>query len=501
MAFQPIYNEIDLTLKKPDAKDRVKTECKTEIPSDSVSKILNLTAHSVVTECENSETGIRYSGKINFFVCYVNKEGEVCKCECSSDFNGVISGVKDCQKPVVNSVTEKIEADVSGVRLNLSAIITVSVRVCECKKFSALTGGDDLIINSNEISVSKSCGIRENVFPVEEEFEINGCVKEVLSQRANVVVTSVQSGVGCIIVDGNLYLSAILLQNNEKNDIIRESKVMPFRAEIECEDAMPSMTALAEVKVKSLKTDITVDTERGKSSVNACVVLLLSGEVYYTDTLNIVSDAFVLTENVELEKETHDFYKPCSVMFAQEQIDGKCVIDELPVGVSLLAVFGEKTEIAECERTENGLTLSGTLAMTVFFKDLEGKVFTRKAETPYSVNISQENVCEAEYSVCAVVSRPVVKMLSATELELFSTLDLTLYPWQKDSVCIAKSVKSLGEKPYNDFALSVYIPCEGEELWSLAKRLNVCPDTLVSTNPDLKFPLSGDERIVVYRQR
>ena len=50
-------------------------------------------------------------------------------------------------------------------------------------------------------------------------------------------------------------------------------------------------------------------------------------------------------------------------------------------------------------------------------------------------------------------------------------------------------------------AISVYIPLEGEGLFSLAKRLNVSPESLVNTNRELNFPLSGKERIVIYRQK
>jgi hypothetical protein len=46
-----------------------------------------------------------------------------------------------------------------------------------------------------------------------------------------------------------------------------------------------------------------------------------------------------------------------------------------------------------------------------------------------------------------------------------------------------------------------FMPEEGEELWSLSKRLNVCPDQLVATNKELQFPLTGKERIVVYRRK
>ena len=75
-----------------------------------------------------------------------------------------------------------------------------------------------------------------------------------------------------------------------------------------------------------------------------------------------------------------------------------------------------------------------------------------------------------------------------------------VYPMEKQQVKYLKEIKACGEKPCENCAISVYIPMAGEELWSLSKRLNVCPEELVATNKDLQFPLSGKERIVIYRQ-
>jgi hypothetical protein len=58
-----------------------------------------------------------------------------------------------------------------------------------------------------------------------------------------------------------------------------------------------------------------------------------------------------------------------------------------------------------------------------------------------------------------------------------------------------------GEIAPNDNAFSVYIPYKGEDLWSISKRIGISPDEVVACNPELDFPLTGDERILVYRQK
>ena len=53
----------------------------------------------------------------------------------------------------------------------------------------------------------------------------------------------------------------------------------------------------------------------------------------------------------------------------------------------------------------------------------------------------------------------------------------------------------------SDSAVSVYIPAAGDGLWETAKRLSESPENIRSSNPDLNFPLTGKERILIYRPK
>ena len=52
----------------------------------------------------------------------------------------------------------------------------------------------------------------------------------------------------------------------------------------------------------------------------------------------------------------------------------------------------------------------------------------------------------------------------------------------------------------SDAAISVYLPEKGDTLWSVAKTLGMSEDEVLKTNGELNFPLSGDERIIIYRE-
>jgi hypothetical protein len=106
-----------------------------------------------------------------------------------------------------------------------------------------------------------------------------------------------------------------------------------------------------------------------------------------------------------------------------------------------------------------------------------------------------------QIELTAFAKKPSVKVLSINEVELEVQSVFSLNVYEKGCINFVKNVKCGEDKPVCDSAISVYIAREGEDLWSLSKRLNVCPETLVLTNKDLQFPLTGKERIVVYRRK
>ena len=503
MPFEPKFEQINLTLKKGCLKEGVKVDCKTEIPSDGVSKLLNLSAKPNVLTTTQTPNGLECNGVVNFFVNYLDFENHVKKFECASEFFAQLTcpdGVEP-DKTAIQINVEKTDADVSGVKVLLSAYLQIQTSSCQRKNLTALVGGDDLVLDNKEITILKGYGQRESVITLDKQFEIDCAVYEVLSQRAQARITCCQCGVGCIIVDGEVHLSAILLQSADKNDIIRKDEILPFRAEIDCEDAMPAMFASASVRERSFKSDVSVDGEQGKSLVNALVTLTLVGEAFYSQTVNVVNDAFSVKEEIEFDHEQSEYDQPCQSRAICQDVSGRAGIDELPVGVTLLACCSEKAEIVSTNvTTDECLEITGVLSATAYFKDLDGKVFTRKAETPFNLTLQTGLDASHGYNLQVIAVGGKIKMISATELELFATCCFTLYPYQFKSLTVIKSIKSLGDKKCDDYGLSVYIPIQGEGLWSLAKRLNVRPEQLVETNPDLQFPLSGEERIAIFRQ-
>lgn len=500
---EPVFEKISFSKRIPQIQDQIKIECKTAVSTQEVSSVISISPFAIVEKGEVSNGKVKYSGKALFYICYTDSEGEIKKCECGYEIKGelVNENILDDSKISLFAQVEKVEKDLSSSNLEIKAILQITAKIEQSVSKSALIGGDKIFALENQITSISGLGLCYGAYPMEEEFELDFPVQEVLYHKAESTITAVQSGMGSIIVDGQVLLSLVLLQKNDKRDIIKDTRILPYRMEIECEDAMPNMQAVAFVSEKSVSTDVAVDEQNGTSVVRANITLQFEGQAYVNSTLAVAGDAFCTENDIDLIKEDCLQYNLLETRSYNFSVSTRAQTEEIPLGANIVGVCAESISISETKCDCQGLQITGEYSAIVYFKDSENRLISRQLYSPFEKKLDGEYNCQTEFEIKAKAFSGKAKILSATEMELNGEVFLTVYPIEKNSFCFINDVKILGEKKDNPCAISVYLGTAGEECFSLAKRLNVCPDTLIETNKDLQFPLSGKERIVVYRQK
>ncbi len=502
MAINPVFETIKLNKKQLELKDQVNVDSVLSLQAEEIKKVLSATAFSVVTEKTVLDGKIRYGGRVNFFISYLTPDGEVKKCESAQEFVGekTCDEVLEDDEVRIIAKTEKVTIELSS-KVSARAIVNICISVYSNALVSVLSGGEELITDSKEVPLLKCLGKKEAVLPVEEEFSLPFEIEQVLYHRASATISSVGCGVGTIIVDGETLFSIIALQKNSKGDIIREDKIVPFRMEIECDEAMPSLSASAFVTEKSYKTDVAVDPDSGKSNITLYANLSFVGEAFMESSAVIVCDAFSLDEHVELKPSCFPYYKVCDMRSNREEIFTRHAVEELPIGASLLAVGEERAEVLSTEIIGGKIKVAGIVEARIYFRDGDGEYFSCFSEAPFESYLEAPVSEDSSLNVVVKAEKAKGRIVSSTEVEIALEMYFNVYPCVNSIINYVSEVNSLGKKEENSHAISVYIPTAGEDLWNLAKRLNVTPERLVETNKELQFPLTGDERIVVYRQR
>lgn len=499
MPIEPVFEKLSAKEKVGEAVCRIKAECKTDVPASSVERVLNNNATSFAVLSEVVDGRAEFTCRSTFFTCFTCADG-IQKCECGAEVKDSLLSeqIAEGDEIKLSWTIEKTEVDLSGVKATVSAHITVKGEIFRKKEYSALTGGENVFCDLKPVKVIKSYGTVSSSYVAEEEFDLSYSVAEVLSHGAEVCITSASCGVGTVICDGEIYLTEILLQSGDKKDIIRENKIIPFRAEAECEDAMPQILATCRAFIKSVKTDVSVDDEKNLSTVSVSVSVGFTGEAYAVAEETFAADAFNSQNELNLVKSRATFCTEGAPACSFARISGRAAVEDLG-SARVICAAGEKIEIISAEKKDNSICVIGALTVNGLFCAEDGTVFTRKSEIPFESFIPCET--EGGIRVSATVKSATVKLITFTETECEAEVVFAVYPIETFSAEVVSGVEEGEIKSITDAAVSVYIPIAGEGLWELAKRLNVCPESLVSTNQGLQFPLTGKERIVVYRQK
>ena len=496
---QPVYDNLIFGTDKLKFTKTVRAEVKTEIKKQEVKTVLGVFALPLATENEVKVETVKVSGKVIFYLNFVDSEGRVRKFECGNEIFAVFGDKEIAENDFAHSVAtvEKCGYSSNGDNIIVYAEVKINATVNGNSEMPVVVGGDGIIIDKCETTYEKRYGVNRGAYPIDEEFELPYAVEDVLSQRAVAVVSAVQCGVGSVIIDGEIYFSALMLQKSEKGDIIREDKTLPFRMEVESEDAMPSMRAISSLAVKSFKTDTVV--EDNKSVVRLSVTLSYANEIYAETEIETVIDAFSSDEELEVFYCEHKYNSLQEVRLVRKTVSARAQTEELPIGARLVAIGGERVDLVSTSAIDGGVKAEGVISVTACYQDVENGPFSFAIEVPFETVLDLN--CNADgFNVSVAVCKVSARTVSVSQTEVVADLVFSVYPQEVKNIKFVKDIKCVGERKRPTSALSVYIPVEGENLWSLAKRLGVCPSEVLSANPELQFPLSGKERIVIYRK-
>ena len=190
MSIEPVFEKINVKEKAGDIVCQVKVECKTEVPASAVERVLNENACLSVSLGDVGAGRAEFVGKATFFICYATEDG-IKKCECGAEIKDsfVSDAIAEGDAIQLRWETDKVETDLSGVKMTAFAYVTVKGTVVKQTEYSALTGGEGVFCNAVEMPIVKSYGSYSSGYVAEEEFEINYAVGEVVSHKAEACVT------------------------------------------------------------------------------------------------------------------------------------------------------------------------------------------------------------------------------------------------------------------------------------------------------------------------
>ena len=492
-----------LTVKSPDGTATVQAgvECKMPVLAEEIARVLSLSARAVPLSADASDQEAKIAGRVLFIVLYTDRSGNLKKCECGVECR---CGMKDDRITPQTDLYLSVRAEnahfrTQGGTVYLAAVMTAEVRLSTLQTVRAMQSLAGAVEKTEEYAfVSVSEGMK-TVAQIEDAWEDPVCLADVLSYHVSIEKTAVSAGVGSIGVEGLCRVT--MLVKAVGGEISALSHTAEFSVALEDNDCMPGMTADVSVAAGEVHFDVVADPDHNSSKIDMKAEILLFGTLYKESETTLLSGAFLeerllrldteqfRTETMPVEKTETVRLNAKAPLASAVSAEAK-VLAVLPVGVYPAGVTAE-----------NGVaTAEGVLTAAVYYAE-EGAVKALTCDVPFTAKTDADTDALALAETAFSVSQFHADFAGEAELAVSVTLKAAFTLRYAGDISVIVAAEEGEERKTRSGAICVLFPKAGDGLWELSSSLGVRPETVMECNPDLHFPLSGEERVLLYRKK
>ena len=458
---------------------------------EDVKKPISLSATAFIVGTENKDATTIAKIKVAFCFIYLAEDGFK-----KSDFSTELTA----EIPFAGARVKACAEDARAVSAQEGYVAKCAVKVCaegtRKTENNVLIGGDNLKIKERTEEFDSPSGITTDTFVITDEFDVGYGIKEVLCYGATACLKSVTSGVSCVVFEGEVNLLLKTLPFSDNNDILKERRVVPFRFELENAGSLPDMRAKGECEPTRVLFKVFTDEAKGKSTVNAEITLAFSGESIETTAMTVADDVYSVSSDIEISK----CEVPVALFAGQSSASesfGGAASGEIPEGGKVVTSFGERITVLGTVKTTDGVTVNGIVRADVVFRNADNGTSSVNAEMPFSVDVTGEGeIVGLKLDLTdfdATIKDGAIYFNCSTKAVYKSII--------VKKITVIDGVNEVGIRKADECAISVFVPKKGDELWDISKQLRVSEEEIMKCNENLEFPLRGDERIIIYRQK
>lgn len=458
--------------------------------SDGVSEVLVVCPQVSLIGCEVSSGRVNYSGKIIFTVAFCDEEGKLCRMQRGAEFSHFCddASLAPAQTAVCALSCERVGIRRDGSAIVLSAVVTAQIDVFSPAERTFITSCDGAYLKTqlkeffSYVSFSGEC-------EVEDDFEADG-VDDILVPAAEALVCAASCGTGEVEVSGDINLSLLAMRKGVPAGFER---AIPFRCIVPCEDSASGALPRVCAEVRDMNVNAAVDDERGKCRIQFTCTLAVRGSFGVRSEQTVATDAFSCTNAVESVRAEESACVVCERKVYSERISSVASSKaKLDFSCRFLAVACPRVEY---EYSSSAGAVEGAV-LAVLLYEQGGEVRSTQISMPFSVRVGSSEGVRVSASVCGVsVKQPAEGRVEGEGLVKVSVE----YP-RNSSVSYLVSAEEGQPLPPDPGAITVIVPAAGDTLWDAARKLGCPPDEVFAFNPGLKYPLSGRERVLVYKK-
>ena len=458
-----------------------------------VETVLSVHAAATLSGAEAEDGAVRYFGKVLFSVVYEDAEKRVCRAEKGVEFSARAQDASVTPALTVRgSVSaENVTVRREGASVYVTALLGADLRLYGEREFAYLTGGD-LIARREPVRVlcAHLCGGETEA---EDEFETD-IIGDVLFHAETVFLSDVSCEAGLVRAEGEINLGVLALKGG--NALVSFERMIPFRAEIPCEQASASCRAEVHVTVGNAVLKAEADEEKATCRILVQLSLAVDACVYEEVTVDAVTDAFASDRALRLSRLSAESRGAGERFRIIELISGKAALSSaVDFSDTLQAVTLSRAE-GYLAGEEGARRAEGAVMATLLVLGADGSHRGVEVSLPFSVPVQAEGECRVNVLVCGMSAR----QRREGEIEAEATLKIALTGEAVLPFSLVTAAEEGEAIARSDSAVSILIPDAGDGLWELAKRLGKAPEEVAASNPGLEFPVREGQRVIIYRK-
>ncbi len=468
-------------------------ECKLPILEEEVQNIIKLDAKASLNGVYLGENEVRYDGKVIFSALLSDSPLKKCEMGVEFSYKNELKGAMEGGEVSGKIICENVRVQVNnGIPIASCAVIFTGESLQKEEK--------EYIIDVDNVQLKKlqaenACVLEtiNKTFDLEDEFDLDFTITEILWHEQNVKINEVLSSIGAVIVSGELELNYLAL--NGENLPVSDKKTIPFSFEVDAKSAMPELLCEGSINVKDCNLKVFVDEAKNKSIVGVIVKLSVNSSVIENESISYIEDAFSRDCHLKLDKKAIKTTRFLGEKTIDKAINYK-LTTEFEKNTLLNSPLFAKIEEIEILTQNSTYKASGVVQVGMLISS-NGNYAVETALIPFEIEFEKlgDSVCLTGSTICG---------LTLSQAGSYLTVDFSVILRVKEtSFSNFNAIVSIeeGEKRVkSNSAISVFIPNCGDTLWDVCKSIGISEEDLLKINQDLTFPTSGEERIVIYRE-
>ena len=496
MSINAVYQPISIDYEKSCQPKQILLGCNMDTSSKGgVSKVFFVKSNAQITKVVPMTGQVKISGYVNIKVVYLNTEKRCESFDYITDFVEDIEcdGLTEDMQVRVNAKVVDSEYQIGGDQIKIQVVVELRPIFVESKTQQYVVSAEGALVKDSESCNQSFVDFVDREIEIAEEYDSGMNVEKILFFDVTAGVDDVSCTGDIVSVKGRANVEIIYLAEGK---VIEKSMDLPF--EEEWRKKTSDLVVKAQASIKNSKLVLQGTQDSAVMRVEA--LCKLGGVVMSENCLETVEDMFCPEAEVDCQYSVCDYNRQTQPLHCHINASGSEAIDDSAADVKqVLAAHAVNCTVADVSGREE-MTISGMAEVAVIYLDENDEVDCKRVEVPF-VEKCQYGLGDDKLMDCTPYVKDVtVKVKRDREFEINLDIDVTMDIAQRTIVKGISEVVEGEARQVDRVAISIYTPKQGESLWDVAKQLAVSDKEILAQNPDIGDVMTGEERLVVYRE-